>query len=182
MKMNVISGVIGAALFAMGMCAAQAESGPYVGANFGQSSIDLCSGLAVTGCDDDDTGWKVYGGYDINPYFAVEAGYADLGDFSVAIPGITVTGEYDGMFIDAKGSLPIGDAFSVFAKLGVLFWDVEGANAAVGYSEDGSDLSYGLGAEYMFTSQFGGRAEWQQFQDVDGDDVTLWTGGAVFKF
>ena len=182
MNMKVISGAVGAALSVLVLCPAQAQNGFYLGANFGQSSIDLCSGLAVTGCDDDDSGWKAYGGYDVNPYLAAEAGYADLGDFNVSAGGNTITGEYDGMFIDAKGSLPIGDAFSVFAKLGVLFWDVEGSNAAAGYSEDGSDLSYGLGAEYMFTSQFGGRAEWQQFQDVDGDDVELWTGGAVVKF
>ena len=182
MNGKVMTGMAGAAMLLVSAVPAQAETGFYAGANVGQSSIDLCGSIVVAGCDDDDTGWKIYGGYDINPYFGVEAGYADLGEFTATIPGITATGEYDGIFIDAKGSLPIGDAFSVFAKLGVLFWDVEGSGAASGYSEDGSDLSYGLGAQYMFTNQFGGRVEWQQFQDVDDDDVELWSVGAVVKF
>lgn len=76
-----------------------------------------------------------------NPNIAVEAGYAALSEFTVSNAGIAATGEYNGAFIDAKGSLPINDTFSRFVEPGTLFWNIVGFGAASGYSEDGSDLT-----------------------------------------
>jgi hypothetical protein len=65
--------------------------GFYVGASAGQSSAGLSSddyrndlqGVGINArnvsLDDSDTAWKAYAGYSFNEYFAVEAGYTNLG-------------------------------------------------------------------------------------------------------
>ena len=69
------------------------DSGWYGGANIGRSSatIDdprITSGLAGAGLTttsianrDRDTAYKIYGGYQFNPYIGLEGGYFDLGKF-----------------------------------------------------------------------------------------------------
>jgi len=44
-------------------------AGAYVGAGAGRSDIDA-SGSGVS-FEDNDTGWKIFGGYAFNEYFAV---------------------------------------------------------------------------------------------------------------
>ena len=47
--------------------------------------------------------------------------------------------------------------------------------------ESGSDLSWGLGAGYDFTANFGVIAEWQWFQ-IEEADADMWSVGVVWKF
>src|SRR2546423_13418675 len=50
-------------------------SSAYIGASIGQSKIkDACNG-----CDDKDTAFKLFGGYQFNRTFAAELGYNMLG-------------------------------------------------------------------------------------------------------
>ena len=70
---------------------ARAESDWYIGAAVGQADIDykaadLTSDLASLGwtienatVDHSDTAWKVFGGWAMNKYFALELGWVDLG-------------------------------------------------------------------------------------------------------
>ena len=52
--------------------------GWYIGGAFGQTEVALdCAG--TTACDDSDSGWKIFAGYQFNRNFAVELGYGDLG-------------------------------------------------------------------------------------------------------
>ena len=53
--------LIGAILLTLGMTGtALAQNGFYAGASIGQATIDACGG--VKNCDDEDTGWKIFGG------------------------------------------------------------------------------------------------------------------------
>jgi OOP family OmpA-OmpF porin len=77
-KRLAILGLASAMIFA-GSAFAQAgsEAGWYVGASLGQSQVDVdCSG--TTTCDDKDSAWKIFGGYQFNRNFSVELGYTDL--------------------------------------------------------------------------------------------------------
>src|SRR5207342_2946038 len=76
-----------------GQAAVAAESGWYLGGGIGQSQANIADdristqlsgyGLTMTSIDDDDkdTGYKLFGGYKFNKYFAVEGGYFNLGKF-----------------------------------------------------------------------------------------------------
>lgn len=119
--------------------AGAAEAYWYLGASVGQSSIDATSseieqgflvddGFVATGTslDDTDTGWKGYLGYRFNRFFALEGGYADLGEafFNTTIVAapppvdlltpfpIRGTATADGVLLSAVLHLPLGDRSS----------------------------------------------------------------------
>ena len=171
--------IIGAMLLAMGAAgSAAAQSGFYAGASVSQSTIDGCGG--VSNCDDEDIGWKVFGGWELNPNIAFEAGWVDLGEISGSIGGSAVSAEADGWTLAAKGILPLNEQFGVFAKIGFIDWEIEGGGALSGVDDDGNDLMYGIGAQYMFTDQFGIVGEWEWY-DID-DDADVLSIGALIKF
>ncbi len=129
--------MIGALLLSMGLAGnVAAENGFYAGASVGEASIDACGSagaLGFTTCDDSDTGWKIFGGYDLSDNFAVEGAWADLGEMTASTSGQLQRGiEVDGFILDAKGTLPLNEQFGVFAKLGFIMWDADGTGALTG--------------------------------------------------
>ena len=104
----------------------------------------------------------------------------DFGEVSGSIDGSSVSAEVDGWALAGKFMLPLNEQFGVFGKLGMIMWDVEGGGAASGIDDDGTDLLYGIGAQYMFTDQFGIVGEWEWY-DID-NDVDLFSIGALYKF
>lgn len=173
-----------ATFLAMGMAGtAAAANGFYVGASGGQSTIDACDdarAVGATNCDDEDTGWKIFGGYDLTENFALEAAWVDMGEISASAPGVSVSAEADGFTFAVKGTLPLNDQFGIFGKLGLISWEMEGGGVASGLDDDGTDAMYGIGAQYMFTEQFGVVGEWE-FYDTD-DEAELLSIGALVRF
>ncbi len=149
-------------------------SSAYIGASIGQSDLgDACGGLSS--CDDKDTAWKVFGGYQINRTFGVELGYTNLGEVSVPGAGAEVTAwELLGI-----AAIPLGPV-SVYGKLGFARGEVKGTGALAGVSDTSTDLTYGIGVQYDFTKQIGIRGEWQRY-DFD-DKVDVLSIGVVFRF
>ena len=182
------------ALAASSACLAQApkpaDTGFYIGGSIGETTAD-CNATASTSCDDKDTAWKVFGGYQLNRNFAVELGYSDLGEVSSSGPFSTKV-ESTVWDLVAVGSIPLGNNFSLYGKLGAYRADAE-LSTSVGVSGDKSttDLTYGLGARYDFTRNLGVRAEWQRYQGIEvpstvltsGDsDVDVFNIGVLWKF
>jgi OmpA-OmpF porin, OOP family len=162
---------------------AHAETTPgfYVGGAVGEISVEVDE----VDFDESDTGFKVFGGYAINPYFAVELAYFDggtaeetfrAGPFSASI-GVDISG----LVASAVGRVPLGDSFALFGKLG--FASYEGdvklrVNGQVEAVESGSDedIAYGVGAELSFGA-FALRAEYEVIDASDGEINMLWLGG-----
>lgn len=198
---------------AVGVAVPAAAAGPdwYLGANAGvthydASSSDLDSALSSDGftasssVDDSDTGYKLFLGYQFNQNFAVEGGYVDLGKMSfsstITAPSAgTVSGDVktkNGLFLDAVGTLPLGNNFSVFGRLGVYSIKTEltasGSAGSVSSSDTGSDFHWGIGAGYDFTPNLGARLEWERFNKVGNKDKTgegdvdLASVGLVYRF
>ena len=130
-KLSLLTLALMAAPFAMAQ-----DAGWYAGANIGQSkaTIDearISSGLLGSGLvagpfnnTERDRGFKLFGGYQVNKYFSVEAGYFDLGRFgftTTTIPTGTLSGDMrvKGLNLDAVGTLPITEKFSAFGRIGV---------------------------------------------------------------
>src|SRR5574341_1102866 len=66
------------------------DQGWYAGATFGQSKFkDACQG--VPNCDDNDTAWRILGGYQFTKNWAVEFGYTDLGEASASGASVEAT-------------------------------------------------------------------------------------------
>jgi OOP family OmpA-OmpF porin len=180
------------------MAQPRAETGWYVGGSIGQSEVqDFCDG--VPGCDDTDTAWKFFGGYQINPNFSIEAGYTDLGKSRVNAtgPGGTVDATVEATALEfvGVGSLPLGNQFSLFGKLGIYRAEVEQRGSAVVFGtpipldadDSNTDLTFGFGVKFDLTRNFAVRGEWQRYSDVGGSDigeadVDVISVGIVFRF
>jgi hypothetical protein len=136
------------------------ESGFYLGGGLGESSVEAGS------FDEDDTAYKVFGGFNIGfiPLvdFAVEASYVDFGTPE------DITG------FDAFGlaGLSFGP-FGVFAKAGAISWDSD--------NDSGSDPAYGVGARFALGS-IAIRAEYEEFDVDEADTFSMTSISAVFTF
>lgn len=155
--------------------AAMADRGPYAGIGFGRTSIDVgdTSGFNVT-VDDTDSGFKVYGGYQIINNLAIEAGYANLGEATFVFgPAVTAKFEAAAVFVDAVGTLPLTDGFALLGRAGLAFTQAELSATRFGFSasekEDDVSLKLGLGAQYSFTKNLALRAEWERYLEVGGE-------------
>lgn len=205
-KLSLLTLALMAAPFAMAQ-----DAGWYGGANIGQSnaSIDdarissglLGSGLATSSIADTDRdrGFKLFGGYQVNKNFAVEAGYFDLGQFGFVAntaPTGTLSGNIKlrGFNMDAVGILPITEKFSAFGRLGVTYAHTDGAFAGTGAvnvldpspSARDTNLKVGLGVQYAMTDALSLRAEIERYRinDAVGNkgDVDLASIGLVYRF
>lgn len=149
-----------------------ADSGAYIGGSIGQSYADTaCCG------SEDDSAWKVFGGYNFDITFinlAVEAEYVDFGTF----PSGPSIGPYE-HGVDALAGFGVAGLdlgfIGFFAKAGIADWDAG--------NQDGTDPAYGIGARLTFSS-VEVRAEYEYF-DADADnlsDLSLFSIGAAWTF
>ncbi len=144
----------------------------YVGISAGQSDMDA-AGL------DEDTSWKVYGGYRFNEWGSAQIGWVDLGELDAA-GGASV--EADGFEISAVGRVPVTPNFDVFGKVGAFAWSTDVNGGLPVADDDDVDAMYGIGAEYKFANNLGVRLEWEQFADVGGADVDMISAGVSVDF
>jgi OOP family OmpA-OmpF porin len=187
------------------------DSGWYAGANLGQSkaTIDdarISSSLLGTGStsvsisdEDRDRGYKIFGGYQFNKNFALEGGYFDLGKFgftATTVPAGTLSGNIRlrGFNLDAVGTLPITEKFSVLGRIGANYAEASDSFNGTGSinvinpnpSKRDTNLKLGLGLQYAFTDALAVRAEVERYRinDAVGNkgDVDLVSVGLVYRF
>ncbi len=158
----------------------------YVGASIGRSKygIDNRFGNALN-FDDSDTMGKIYAGGQINRNFGLEFGYLHFGNAERA--GGTVRAQ--GINLSAVGRLPLNEQFDIFGKVGTTYgWTRSTANAGSGYqsgNENGFGISYGVGASYFFTPQWGIVAEWESHRMKfvgERQNVKAATIGVQYRF
>ncbi len=171
---------------------ASAEGG-YLGASVGAMKLnEFCSalssdlaslGLTTVGCDEKDTGLKLYGGFQFSPSGAIEFGYADFGKGSITgmsgLGTVTATWEGTGFFASLVGKLPVGEAMGLLGRVGLHNWDADikasGPGGSISDSDSGTDLTYGFGASLALGKAVAMRVEWERFEfdEEDGDLVSL---------
>jgi hypothetical protein len=198
---------IGCAVFVMAsmLCVstASAETGWYVGIASGTTSVDLDvssfddGGIASGDVDDGGLGWKVFGGYKIMKYLAVEGGFTDLDEvtfdgISDGSGGLYAAGpvssllDANGSFVNVVGIIPITPMFAVIGKVGFLNWDgdftLEDTVTALTGSDDGVDPMYTFGIEILPNSKFTLRAEFERFSEVFNEDVDRVSGSLLIRF
>ena len=127
--------VLSAAAFAQDYNSA---SYPYGGISLGQSQarIDeprISARLASEGAsrsnmtkNEHDMAYKIFGGYQFNRNFAVEAGYFNLGKFdftSTTVPAGTYHGQIklQGANVDLVGTLPLSQRWSALGRAGIQY-------------------------------------------------------------
>lgn len=157
--------------------------------------------------DTTDSASKYFLGYRFNRAVAVELSKIDFGrariDLTTDLASSSqtfsgdaeVTAKLEGLSLSGIFSVPIGDRFGLFARLGVLNWDVKGRGRASGTmpgtggaspidaqfvaSESGADVHYGVGGRLRITDNVAVRAEWERFEVVE---VDVLSAGLEFSF
>ena len=148
----------------------------YAGGGLGQSSFkgDLsCDGTTPgVSCDDKDTSFKVFGGYQINPNFAAELTYQDFGKAKASGAGVEVSAKSHAFDLSALGMLPFANQFAGYARLGLYSAKSDGtSNIGISASESNTGLTYGLGLQWNPMRTLGVRVEWQVYNKVGGGDL-----------
>lgn len=164
-----------------------AQAGPaYIGAGIGQSHAEISS---LGSFSENDFGYKIYGGYRFQKYFAAELFYLDLTEIgSAEKPGGTSV-EASGFGVGVLGAYPLTETFEVFGKLGLLRWSTDlNMNTGVtivSMSDDGTDPGFGIGLLSRINEQFTFRLEIEtydvQFATLDGS-VSLLSFGVLYRF
>jgi len=133
-----------------------------------------------------------------NRYFALEAGYFNLGEFgytATTTPAGTSTGniKISGFNLDALGILPFTDNFSAFGRVGAQYAKSKDSFGGTGAGAGSSSASYsgtnykvGAGLQYDFTDTVGLRTEWERYRinDAVGNkgDIDLFSVGMIYRF
>ena len=172
--------------------AQQSSSYYYLGGGIGQARAEINderitrplfgTGLTATNInrDNHDTAYKLFGGYQFNKNFALEAGYFNLGKFGFSantVPLGTFNGQVkiQGFNLDLVGTLPVTERFSVFARAGAQAaktGDTYSGNrpiSAFNPSPSKREVNYkaGVGLQYEVTPSFLVRAEAERYRISD---------------
>jgi hypothetical protein len=164
--------------------------GWYIGAGVGDFSaavdeIDAIDDVDDVGIDfsDGDNATKLFGGYRINRFFAVQADYVDFGESSGAVsPSVRGTSDVQGLAPSVVGTLPIGP-IELFGRVGMMFYEVD-LNLTGGrvVDESGEDLVWGAGIGIDIAERFNVRLEYEEIdiERLDESDA-VWLS-AAWKF
>lgn len=171
---------------------AQDAPGWYVGGNVGGTRGDFKNdsingalagqGFTVnsTTRDNSSTGYKLFGGYQLTPNFALEGGYFDLGRFnygSSTTPAGTFSGNnrVNGLNLDLVGTLPLSDRFSVLGRVGAAYAQNRTNFASTGFvppyivnsRRNETNPKIGLGLQYAISDVLAVRAEIERYRIND---------------
>lgn len=172
-------------LACLGAAQSATAQGFYVGGAWIHAAIN------ETVVDDNSNAYKFTMGYEGRSYFGFEASWVDFGEFDGVI---TAAGGSTNVGYDAKTAtaaitmtIPIGEAISLHAKGGYLFWstDVKLSGTVVdpeweGGSDNGSDPFYGAGVRINL-GKVSVVGEWERFK-LNKVDIDAVSAGLRFYF
>ena len=166
----------------------------------GSVAAGALGGAAISGIssDESDNSYKLFGGYQLNRNFGVEAGVYDLGktSFSSTAPGGAFNNQSSvrGINLDLVGTLPLTERFSLLGRVGAAYGrtraDFSGAGAAgmanPNLSEKKTHAKVGLGVQYEVSRSFWVRGEVERYRVSNGvggrHNANVYTVGLVFPF
>jgi OOP family OmpA-OmpF porin len=156
-----------AALLLSSSCAFAAP-GAYVGVNVGSADQEI--NVGSQSASESSTGVKVYGGYQVNSAFGIEAGYVRFGEASDTEDGETFGAKPSSIYAAVTGTMAVSPSLNVFGKLGVTrnktdifvvfdgdrFTDEKSVSTAV----------FGVGVQYKFSDTMSLVGEYENYGKV----------------
>ena len=150
--------------------------GFYGGIGYLKSDVDTHKypSLTYSAYDDEDDGITIFGGYDFNERFGIEAGYNDLGDTTGTITdggGLTADKETTvATFAGVLKTDPIAENIVLFVKAGLAYIDhdeqvVGGASP----SEETTNTYFGIGANFELPNGLIVRGLYENYGEDDGN-------------
>ncbi len=186
-------------------------TGMYMGISAGESKANMDNALITQGIlgsglttnsltqDRRGTGYKAFVGFPINPNWAIETGYFDLGRFGFTAnttPAGSLTGSarIKGLNLDIVGTLPITDNWSLLGRVGAAYAQTKESFTSTGAvtvtdpspRKRETNYKYGFGTQYAFTPALTLRLEGERYRVNDAvghrADVDLISLGLVYRF
>jgi Bacterial Ig-like domain (group 3)/OmpA-like transmembrane domain/Abnormal spindle-like microcephaly-assoc'd, ASPM-SPD-2-Hydin len=189
-----------------------AEPGFYVGAGLGKSNtegdnFDFNERLKREGFSGVNTtlkfnafAWKLFGGYQVNPYFAVEGAYVSLGK-ATSTAETTLDPARVAAFADAiakvqprlakgaalsvVGSMPLNPKFFAYAKLGAFRWNAEVGTSTGSINtlrtSKGNGTLLSIGGEAELGSGWAARGEVERYL-IKPDPANVFSLNLLYRF
>jgi OmpA-OmpF porin, OOP family len=173
-KQTILARLLIPALLAVGMSATasahdhgEGDHKSYLGAGFAELSVDDDD----FGYEADDKGFKIFGGYEFNDYFAAELSY--IGGATVIDETLFPTEEVDLRALSATfiARAPLTSGISMFGKVGMaryetdFTWTDRGDILGTDRIRD-NELTYGFGLAMSFGHKFEIRGEYETIENA----------------
>lgn len=134
----------------------------YFGGSFGSSEAnDYCA--IANGCEDSDSSWKGFAGYNITDMLAAELAYTNIGDFHKS----GTISDVSAFSVSGVANVPINGSFGLFGKAGLSRWSSENTEG----DTDGTGVSYGIGAKVNLSETMKLRAEWERIPSIETSHI-----------
>ncbi|MDV7339959.1 outer membrane beta-barrel protein [Terasakiella sp. A23] len=172
----------------------------YLGASFGQSTLNTGISEGTSTLDEDDSAFKLYGGLQLNQYLGTELHYANLGEATLSgNNGSTFSLDGTNYAFNQSADIAIGaQSFGVsgllgtkigavrpFIKGGLHRWSADAKYSSATSSADaessGFDALFGAGAELTILGGLNARAEYERYI-VGNMDVDVLSAGLNYRF
>jgi len=187
------------------------NNGLYMGLSAGESKahldpalmsknlLGLSADMTTFTADQKGTAYKAFVGFPMNPNWAIETGYFDLGRFgfdAVTSPtgSLSGTSRIKGLNVDIVGTLPITDRWSLMGRVGAAYAQTKGSfkgtdGGALGTNETNkreTNYKYGFGTQYAFTPALTLRLEGERYRVNDSvgqrANIDVISLGLVYRF
>lgn len=165
----------------------------YAGLGVGRGNLNM-TGQDLTGLDnaqvhDNDTSYTARFGYRMNPNFALELGYYDLGHYNFDGQGplgntISGSAKAKSYGLSLVAIAPI-QQLDIYGRIGIAYSEIKvnASSPVVPRNENVSDkqteATYGVGARWNFAQNWGLFAEWMKNDKIEVDN---YLAGVDFRF
>jgi len=165
-----------------GTHASAADPKWYVGLDLGPSKFD--SNALLENVDDRSTAYTVRVGYRFVPWFALEGGYTDVGDFSGDVinfcpavvgfpcpPASHQSSSLHGLLLNAVGIWPVAEHFQLNASLGAFYRELSttdsgGTGPTYHFTSKDTVTRFGLGVAVPINPRFEIALDYAEYRDI----------------
>jgi OmpA-OmpF porin, OOP family len=172
---------------------AAASTSFYVGGNLGKSNFKFKCDDGVS-CSDPSVNFKLLGGYQFSPNFAVEGAYLNFGTAKASVDDYKEKVRVHSFTLAGLGIIPLSNEAQLFGKIGLHHsrgkLDIDypygyGSSSSSGHK---TGLLLGAGLQYDFTSNLAGRFEYERLNfgsdrlPSDKNNISMFSLGLLYKF
>lgn len=191
MKKLIVALIAGtAAIGAAQAQTTQTQPRAYVGVGVATADHENSSVGGLTNVDSDGykASGKIFGGYEFDQNWGVEAGYTDFrnSNFNYSVNGTNGSGTTKGSsyYVAGKYNMPVNDQFSVYGKLGLEHSERKLQSADLNLKDTDTGAYGAVGLQYNLNQQVALTAEYERYgkSKTVGAKADVWTVGARYSF